>query len=119
MTESNTRVRRTQAEIVADLEAKAKAARDKLIAKERKAYDATYARYLKALDSVLESLAVAAKLADSVEEQATALDLEGVEHYLQFPNGSGGFFDLVAQAEQVSITDADGNVVEESTEDQG
>lgn len=117
MTESKTKgVRRTQEQIVADLEAKAQAARDKLNEKARKGYNATYARYLKALDSVVEGLAVAAQLGDSVSEQAEKLGIEDGMHYLNFTTPGDQVYDLVEHAADVNVVDAEGNEV---TEDQG
>jgi len=114
MTDKKKQVRRTQAEIVADLEAKAKAARDKLNEKARKGYDATYARYLKALDQIVAGVNTANVLSNELDATASALGLseeESSQHGLMTSVDGATWVDLLNQ--DVAVFDGEGNKVED------
>ena len=81
-------VRRTQAEIVADLEAKAKAAREKLEAKARKGYDQLHARYVKHLDAAVAAANVARQELIELDEMAEALGIDKATIGLGYSEGS-------------------------------
>lgn len=108
------RVRRTQAEIVADLEAKAAAAKAKLVATQRKNYDALYAKYLKALDQVVSGVNTAKNLLTELDAELQKLpeDAEVPEvHSVDFVDNDDVQHSLLGAKTSVFVTDADGNEV--------
>jgi hypothetical protein len=114
MTEKKKLVRRTQAEIVADLEAKAKAAREKLEARARKGFDTLHTSYLKHLDAAVSAAEVARKELLELDAMAEELGIDKTTHGLGY-SSAGSIDNVLEEGELVTYDFA----VAEVTEDQG
>lgn len=108
-------VRRTQAEIVADLEAKAKAAREKLEARARKGFDTLHTSYVKHLDAAVSAANVAREELIKLDAMADELGIDKTTHGLGY-SSAGRVDNVLEEGELVTYDFAVANVEDEKAD---
>jgi len=108
-------VRRTQEQIVADLEAKAKAAREKLEARARKGFDTLHTSYLKHLDAAVSAANVAREELIKLDAMADELGIDHTTHGLGY-SSAGRVDNVLEEGELVTFDFAVDKVKSEDSE---